>query len=99
MDHIGIDVHKRESQIYILGEGARVDTASLFIERQHETHSPSRLGSSRPWHSADDRWLAYFGVTLTGAVRRDDRTTAVVLSDRRKSPIFPSRPSIVTTRR
>jgi len=40
MDHIGIDVHKRESQIYILGEGTRVDTASLFIERQHETHSP-----------------------------------------------------------
>ena len=47
MDHIGIDVHKRESQIYILGEGARVDTASLFIERQHEPHSPSRLGPSR----------------------------------------------------
>ena len=23
MDHIGIDVHKRESQIYILAEGAR----------------------------------------------------------------------------
>jgi hypothetical protein len=23
MDHIGIDVHKRESQIYVLAEGAR----------------------------------------------------------------------------
>ena len=24
MDHIGIDVHKRESQIYILAEGGKV---------------------------------------------------------------------------
>jgi len=29
MDHIGIDVHKRESQIYILTEGGEV------IERPH----------------------------------------------------------------
>jgi hypothetical protein len=29
MDHIGIDVHKRDSQIYILAEGGEVVEASL----------------------------------------------------------------------
>ena len=37
MDHIGIDVHKRESQIYILAEGGEI------IERRIRTE-PGRLG-------------------------------------------------------
>jgi hypothetical protein len=39
MDHIGIDVHKRESQIYILAEGGEV------IERRIRTE-PERFGAS-----------------------------------------------------
>jgi len=38
MDHIGIDVHKRESQIYILAEGGEV------IERRIRTE-PKRFGA------------------------------------------------------
>jgi hypothetical protein len=37
MDHIGIDVHKRESQIYILAESGEV------IERRIRTEAEPRL--------------------------------------------------------
>jgi hypothetical protein len=40
MDHIGIDVHKRESQIYVLAEGGAV------IEQRIRTE-PERFASSK----------------------------------------------------
>jgi len=60
MDHIGIDVHKRESQIYILAEGGEV------IERRIRTE-PERFGAvlgTRPRArivieaSTDSEWVA-----------------------------------------
>ena len=60
MDHIGIDVHKRESQIYILAEGGEV------IERPIRTE-PERFGAvlgTRPRArivieaSTDSEWVA-----------------------------------------
>ncbi len=41
MDHIGIDVHKRDSQIYILAEGGEI------IERRIRTPSRSASAPSR----------------------------------------------------
>ena len=60
MDHIGIDVHKRDSQIYILAEGGEV------IERRIRTE-PERFGAvlgTRPRArivieaSTDSEWVA-----------------------------------------
>ena len=47
MDHIGIDVHKRESQIYILAEGGEV------IEQRIRTEA-CLLGAYRPAHRLSD---------------------------------------------
>jgi hypothetical protein len=38
MDHIGIDVHKRESQIYILAESGEVIEQRIRTERRRGTH-------------------------------------------------------------
>ena len=60
MDHIGIDVHKRESQIYILAEGGEI------IERRIRTE-PARFAAvlgDRPRArmlieaSTDSEWVA-----------------------------------------
>ncbi len=67
MDHIGIDVHKRESQIYILAEGGE------FIEQRIRTEGErfAAVLGSRPRArilveaSTESEWVARCP-TLTG---------------------------------
>ena len=51
MDHIGIDVHKRESQIYILAEGGEVVEQRIRTEPERFAAGPAlRPNSHRGLH-------------------------------------------------
>ena len=54
MDHIGIDVHKRDSQIYILAEGGEVIEQRIRTEGERFA---AVLGVAGPV----DRWLEGHG--------------------------------------
>jgi len=92
MDHIGIDVHKRESQIYILAEGGEV------VEQRIRTE-PVASGSSGVAEAVRPSVAAY--VTVTGPNR--DETLEVVaeldatpaLSAYRRQPVPASAKSTV----
>lgn len=49
MDHIGIDVHKRESQIYILAEGGEIIERRIRIEGE-------RFAVDRALPALQSRW-------------------------------------------
>jgi len=60
MDHIGIDVHKRESQICILGEGGEVIERRIRTEPQRFAEA---LGGRAPARillesSTESEWVA-----------------------------------------
>jgi hypothetical protein len=60
MDHVGIDVHKRESQICLLTEGGRADRASdpdgaRTLRRRTRRSTPS---ADRDRSPTDSEWVA-----------------------------------------
>jgi hypothetical protein len=92
MDHIGIDVHKRESQIYILAAGGEV------IERRIRTE-PERFGAvlgTRPHArivikaSTDSEWVARCLEALGHEV---------IVADPNFAPMYATRPRKVKTDR
>ena len=92
MDHIGIDVHKRESQIYILAEGGEV------IEQRIRTE-PARFDAvlgSRPRArivieaSTDSEWVARCLEALGHEV---------IVADPNFAPMYATRTRIKTDRR
>ena len=49
MDHIGIDVHKRESQIYCLAQGGEVVEQRIRTEPERFAHARFRRFVDRAW--------------------------------------------------
>jgi hypothetical protein len=72
MDHIGIDVHKRDSQIYILAEEGEIIEQRIRTEPERfgrRTLSPSRGSRSR--RSRDRGLLPARGLALKSSLEKD----------------------------
>ncbi len=88
MDHIGIDVHKRESQIYILTEGGEVIEQRIRTEGERFAavlgSRPRAAGLGRPVAGAR-------GGAQRGSADRGLEQRAAARSGRRGEPFVRSR--------
>src|SRR5262245_44539792 len=92
MDHIGIDVHKRDSQIYILAEGGEVVEQRIRTEPEHfaavlATRPRARIVIEA---STDSEWVAR-GLEARGH--------EVIVADPNFAPMYATRSRKVKTDR
>jgi transposase len=92
MGHVGIDVHKRESQIYILAQGGEVIEASIRIRARGREPSTAakRSGAVRMRCSTESEWVARCLKALGHEV---------VVADPNFAPMYATRSSKVKTDR
>jgi transposase len=92
MDHVSIDVHKRECQIYILAEGGEVVGASIRIRARGRVPSTAakRSSSVRMRCSTESEWVAR-GLEALGH--------EVIVADPNFAPMYATRSRKVKTDR
>ena len=92
MDHIGIDVHKRDSQIYILAEGGEVIERRIRTEPERFDAVLGTRGRARIVleASTDSEWVARCLEALGHEV---------IVADPNFAPMYATRSSLMSANR